>query len=349
MKAIAVVFSMVLSVLLCAATCFAAAGGASSKSGETIHGAGATFPAPLYNHWIAEYKKVKPGLKIVYDAVGSGDGIKLFMADKVDFGASDAAMTDKQMQDSPHGAVLIPATAGLIVLAYNLPGINGRLRLSRQAYVDILLGKISKWNDPAIAGDNPDLSLPDRAITTVVRSDSSGTTFAITNHLSTISPEWKNGPGVGKKIQWPGTIMLGRGNSGVARKIQISRGSIGYVEYGFAKRAGLGMAVLENSTGGFVAPSPESGEATLKNMSAELPENLRLFMPNPEGKTSYPMITFSWLLLKKKYAESKIKDNVLDFVKWGVTRGQKYALDFGYTQLPKEITEKDLKALATIN
>lgn len=314
-----------------------------------VVGAGATFPAPLYKRWIEVYQEQNPDTTISYDAVGSGDGIRLFLADEVDFGASDAAMSDDQMQQAPHGALLIPATAGIIVLAYNLPGLQGQLKLSRQTYTDIFLGKITRWNDPAIVRDNPDLQLPDRSITIVARTDSSGTTFAMTNHLAAISPHWRDrGPGVGKKIQWPGRTMLALGNSGVARKIQISRGAIGYVEYGYAERAGLAMASLENKEGQFIAPSPSCGSVTLKNNHQQMPANLRLFMPQPEGETSYPIVTYSWLLLRKTYDDADKREKLKRFVHWGLTEGQKYATEFGYTPLPEEVSGKGLQALETV-
>lgn len=314
-----------------------------------IAGAGATFPAPLYRRWIEVYKEQHPDTSISYEAVGSGDGIRMFLDGEVDFGASDAAMSDAQMQQAPNGAQLIPATAGIIVLAYNLPGVTEQLKLSRQVYTDIFLGKITQWNDPAIQKDNPGVALPDRGIVIVARSDSSGTTFAMTNHLNAVSNQWRDrGPGVGKKIQWPGRTMLGRGNGGVARKIQISIGAIGYVEYGYAQRAGLAMAILENKAGHFVEPSPSSGSVTLKNNFQKLPKNLRLFMPDPEGATSYPIITYSWLLLQKHYLEAGKRDKLLRFVRWALQKGQKYATDFGYTPLPEEVARKGLEALDTI-
>lgn len=332
-------------------------GGCSSDQKETsvstqsvqLVGAGATFPAPLYKKWIEEYRNVHPEISISYDAVGSGEGIKRFMAETVDFGASDSAMKDEQMAKVVRGAQLVPATAGSIVLAYHIPDLNGGLRLSREVYTDIFLGKIRYWNNERIKALNPELKLPKLNIVTVVRSDSSGTTFAFTNHLSTINPDWKNnGPGVGKKIDFPGNAMFGRGNGGVATKIKNSWGSIGYVEYGYAKRAGLTMASLENKAGNFIQPSDDSPTAALANTSKTMPDNLRLFIPDPEGTDSYPIVTYSWLLLYKSYDDANKLAALKDFVIWGLTEGQQYGPDFGYAPLPDEVSELALNAVKAI-
>ncbi|HIP82123.1 MAG TPA: phosphate ABC transporter substrate-binding protein PstS [Desulfocapsa sulfexigens] len=315
-----------------------------------LHGAGATFPAPLYKKWIEEYQKTHKDVVITYDAVGSGTGTKLFMSEAVDFGASDSAMKDEQMAKVAKGVQLIPATAGSIVLAYNIPDIDGKLRLSRDLYIDIFLGKIRFWDDPRIKKENPDLKLPSLSIVTVVRSDSSGTTWAFTNHLSTISKAWRDeGPGTGKELDFPGNAMFGSGNGGVATKIKHSWGSIGYVEYGFAKRAGLDMATLENKAGKFIEPSDTSPTETLTNTHAGMPANLRLFLPDPEGETSYPIVTYSWLLLYKKYEDNEKWIKLHDFVRWGLTNGQQFGSEFGYAPLPDEVAQSALKAVDAIS
>ena len=269
-----------------------------------IHGAGATFPAPLYKKWLEEYHKRRPEVMVSYDAVGSGEGIKEFMAGRVEFGASDAAMSDAQIAEVARGVQLVPAVAGSIVLAYNLEGLGGDLKLTREVYVDIFLGKIKSWDDLRIKRINPELNLPKSDIALVVRQDSSGTTYAFTNHLSAVSDEWRDrGPGVGTLIDWPGSAMAARGNEGVAGRIKISKGSIGYVEYGMARRAGLSMAWLENKAGQFIEPHGGSGLATLLN--TPLPENLRVFFPDPDGQDSYPIVTYSWLLLYKQYDDAQ--------------------------------------------
>jgi phosphate transport system substrate-binding protein len=247
------------------------------------------------------------------------------------------------------GVQLIPATAGAIVLAYHLPDVPGELRLSRAVYTDIFLGKIRYWNDERIKQLNPHLKLPKLNIVTVTRSDSSGTTWAFTNHMNAISRKWsEQGPGVGKKVDWPGNSMASRYNEGVAMRIKYSWGSIGYVEYGIAKRAGLAMATLENKAGQYVRPNDESGTITLANTSTEMPANLRMFLPDPGGTNSYPIVTYTWLLLYKTYSNEAKAAQVKQFVNWGLTEGQTYAAEYGYAPLPEPVAASALKALAAV-
>lgn len=303
-----------------------------------LRGAGATFPAPLYQKWIAVYTKANPTLAIEYQAVGSGEGVKRFLENSVDFGASDAALSDEQIAKAPRGATLVPATAGAIVLAYNLPDVKGTLKLSREVYADIFLGRIRNWNDPKIQTLNPDLKLPNQTITLVARQDSSGTTYAMTNHLSAISAAWRNqGPGVGKVIDWPGISMVAPGNEGVAGRIKRSWGSIGYVEYGFAKRLGLPMAHLENKAGVFVEPNLNSGQAALAANVSQIPGNLRVFLPDPDGENSYPIVTFTWLLLYDRYPNPQQSTALKGFVNWALIEGQSYSIDMGYIPLPADV------------
>ncbi|MCC6134616.1 MAG: phosphate ABC transporter substrate-binding protein PstS [Candidatus Contendobacter sp.] len=303
-----------------------------------LRGAGATFPAPLYQKWIAVYTKANPTLAIEYQAVGSGEGVKRFLENSVDFGASDAALSDEQIAKAPGGATLVPATAGAIVLAYNLPDVKGTLKLSREVYADIFLGRIRNWNDPKIQTLNPDLKLPNQTITLVARQDSSGTTYAMTNHLSAISAAWRNqGPGVGKVIDWPGISMVAPGNEGVAGRIKRSWGSIGYVEYGFAKRLGLPMAHLENKAGVFVEPNLNSGQAALAANVSQIPGNLRVFLPDPDGENSYPIVTFTWLLLYDRYPNPQQSTALKGFVNWALIEGQSYSIDMGYIPLPADV------------
>lgn len=327
--------------------------GAFAQSGDgkalVLQGAGATFPAPLYKKWIAAYRKVEPATAIDYKVVGSGEGVKRFMADSVDFGASDAAMSDDQIASAKHGAVLIPATAGLVVLTYNLPGLNGPLKLSRDTYAALLMGKIPRWNDARIQAINPGLNLPDREIILVARQDSSGTTFALTNHLSAVSPLWRDrGPGTGKVVSWPNNTMMVRGNEGVASRVKLSVGAIGYVEYSFAKLLGMPTAQLENKEGRFVAPSDLVGEATLAANLSRIPANLRVFIPDPDGADSYPIVTFSWLLLKEKSGDPTKQEALKRFVKWGLNEGQGFSNDLGFIRLPVDVAERSRAALTRI-
>ena len=313
-----------------------------------IRGAGATFPAPLYKEWIEAYQAAFPERHVAYAATGSGDGVAQFIAETVDFGGSDAGLLpDEEAKVSP-GAVRIPVTGGVLVLAYNLPGLSEPLKLSRDVYVDIFLGEIKRWNDRRIVVDNPNLQLPALDIVVVARQDGSGTTYAFTNHLSTISEQWKTeGPGTGKLIDWPGSTMLANGNGGVAGQIQRSHGSIGYVQYGIAEHAKLQMASLENRAGKFVAPTGQSGMQTLEH--AELPENLQAFFPDPKGDDSYPIVTLTWLLLYENYASSEKGEAVEHFVAWCLEEGQGFSESLGYIKLSPRVLEAATKALNRVS
>jgi phosphate transport system substrate-binding protein len=339
-----------MGVLVCYGGQSAADGQAAPVAALQIKGAGATFPEPLYQKWIGRYQAGHPGVAFTYEGVGSGEGIKRFIAEKVDFGASDAAMNDAEIAQVQRGVKLIPATAGMVVLAYNLPGVEGELRLPRDVYPDIFLGKVRRWDDPRIVAANPHLKLPSKLIQTVVRRESSGTTFAFTNHLSAISTAWREGPGIGKQIDWPGGAMTGRGNEGVAQKVKISQGSIGYMEYGFARRLGLPIAVLQNKAGHFVKPDADSGRTALAAAaSADLPANLRLFVPDPAGADSYPIVSLTWILLYDRYPDPAKAAALKEALAWGLSEGQAIAAEMGYIPLPKAITAKAAQAVATIH
>jgi phosphate transport system substrate-binding protein len=317
----------------------------SASAATPLQGAGATFPAPLYQRWIAEYTKGNPDVQINYQGVGSGAGIKQFTQNLVSFGASDAAMTDAEIKAVKQGVVLIPATAGSIVLAYNLPGVEN-LKLSREAYVGIFLGKITKWNDPAIAKANEGVKLPATAITVCERSDGSGTTFVFTKHLSAISPAFKDQVGEGTSVTWP-IGVAGKGNDGVTALIKQTKGAIGYIEYGYAQHNKLPFAALQNKSGEFVTATTASGAATLA--TTQFPADLlRAWPSDPDGKESYPISTFTWLLLYKNYDNTPIGEAVKKFVNFGITDGQKFAEDLGYIPLPKEVVDKNLEALKTV-
>ena len=317
----------------------------SASAATQLQGAGATFPAPIYQRWIAEYTKANPDVQINYQGVGSGAGIKQFTQNLVSFGASDAAMTDKEIAAVKQGVVLIPATAGSIVLAYNIPGVDN-LKLSREAYAGIFVGKITKWNDPAITKTNEGVKLPDSPITVCERSDGSGTTFVFTKHLSAISPEFKDKVGEGTSVTWP-TGVAGKGNDGVTALIKQNKGAIGYVEYGYAKNNKLAFAALQNKAGEFVTATTASGAATLATTQFP-PDLLRAWPSDPEGKDCYPISTFTWLLLYKKYDNAQIVEAVKKFVNFGLTDGQKFAEELGYIPLPKEVVDKNLEALKTV-
>jgi phosphate transport system substrate-binding protein len=312
-----------------------------------LTGAGASFPAPLYQTWFQGLNQKYPNLQINYQSTGSGAGVEQFTKGTVDFGASDVAMKDEEIAKVPadKGVILLPMTAGSIVLAYNLADVP-ELKLPRTVYVDILLGKIKSWDDPAIAKANPGVKLPKQAINVVYRADGSGTTGVFTKHLSTISTEWKSKVGEGKEVKWP-VGQAAQKNDGVAAQISQTPGSIGYLEYGFAKNSGLKVAALENKAGKFVIPDEKSAAQTLSAVT--LPENLRAFITDPEGDGSYPIVTYSWLLVYKKYPDAAKAKAIEAMVEYGLTEGQSKAAELGYVPLPSNVVQKVAAAADQIN
>ncbi len=341
---------LMTTLALASASCSSATSGATDKSGAEemelkLHGAGASFPFPLYQRWFIEYGKLHPNVQVNYQSIGSGGGIQQLIKHTVDFAASDAAMTDKEMAEVPEGVQLLPMTAGSIVLAYNLPEAPEGLKLSREAYAGIFLGKIKKWNDPLIAKSNPDLKLPETAITVVRRADSSGTTFVFTTHMDAISPEWHSGPGVGKSVDFPVGIG-GKGNEGVTATIKQTPGAIGYIEFGYLKQAQLPVAALENKSGAFIAPDLKAAQAALA--SVKMPADLRCWLPDPEGKDSYPIVTYTWLLCYKKYPDAASSKALKDVVTYCLTEGQKSSAEMGYVPLPSDVVAQVSEALKNI-
>lgn len=299
-------------------------------------GAGASFPAPLYQRWASDISGATKNLQIDYQSVGSGAGVERFVQGLVQFGASDVAMTDEEIAKVPNGVLLLPMTAGSIVLAYNVPDV-AEVKLSQQNLIDIFLGKISNWNDPALATDNPGVTFPDLPIQVIYRSDGSGTTGVFTKNLSAMSEDWKNSVGEGKTVQWPVGIG-GKGNEGVTAQISQTPGAIGYVEYGFAKSANLKTASLQNKAGSFVQANDESAAKTLE--AVELPENLRAFITNPEGAESYPIVTYSWIMAYQKYDNPEMAKSVEALIQYGLTEGQKVSPQLGYVPLPPAVVKK---------
>ncbi|HEX3998934.1 MAG TPA: phosphate ABC transporter substrate-binding protein PstS [Pirellulales bacterium] len=328
-------------LLACSGTGCSTGGG---SGGLKLQGAGASFPAPLYTKWFKAYSADHPDALVDYQSVGSGSGVKAMIDHTVDFGASDAAMTDEEIAQVPGGVQLLPMTAGSIVLAYNLPDIDN-LKLSREAYAGIFLGKIKKWNDPAIAAANEDVKLPDTDVNVVVRADSSGTTFVFTKHLSTISKDFAASPGVNKMPNWPvGTKS--KGNEGVSAAISTTPGAIGYVEYGYAIGAKLKMAKLENKAGKYIEPSIASGQASLASL--EMPADLRAWLPDPEGEKSYPIVTYTWILAYKKMPEAAKAKALRAVLAYCLTDGQKKSESLGYIPLPDNVVTKVKAALENI-
>ena len=323
---------------------------APENKGLAIKGAGSTFIAPLLVKWIEEYRRTHAGVAFTYDSVGSGEGVKRFLAGTVDFGASDAALNDQELAqvNRKRGVLMIPMTAGMVVLAYNVPGITSGLRLARDVYPDIFAGRIHTWNDPRIAATNPGLDLPKTDIVRVVRRDSSGTTFIMTNHLGAADPWWAaQGPGVGKLVDWRGA-MTAVGNEGVAQRVKITAGSIGYMGYEIAQRLGLPVAALQNKAGTMVAPNPQDGQSALASVGDQVPDDLRLFVPDPDGTSSYPIVGYTWILLDAHYADPAKAQALKEALGWGLGEGQASAAALGFVPLPPAMVAKAKAALAAV-
>ncbi|MFM7527332.1 MAG: phosphate ABC transporter substrate-binding protein PstS [Nodosilinea sp.] len=328
--------------------------GAGTKDGISLGGnvaltgAGASFPAPLYQNWFIELNKVVPELQVNYQSVGSGAGVEQFTAETVDFGASDTGMKDEEIAKVKRGVILLPMTAGSIVLAYNLPGVSD-LKLGRQTYADIARGKITKWNDAKIAADNPGVKLPDKPITFVHRSDGSGTTSVFTKHLGKVSPDFDKEVGHGKSVEWPktGTFVGAKGNEGVTAQIQQTEGSMGYIEYGYAKQNNLAFAALQNQAGKFIVPSDKTAAVSLG--SAEMPADLRVSVTDPQGEGSYPIVTYTWILAYKNYPDAAKAKAMEVMIEYGLNEGQLVASTLGYVPLPKEVREKVAAAADAIS
>ncbi|NLZ16967.1 MAG: phosphate ABC transporter substrate-binding protein PstS [Desulfobulbaceae bacterium] len=337
------------SILKASALCVAIAGLSMPAMAETVRltGSGASFPAPLYTTWFKDFGRVNKNIQINYQSKGSGAGVRDFQNGTVDFAASDSGMSEEQIASVKQGVQLLPMTAGEVVLAYNLKEVP-ELKLPREVYIDIFLGKIKKWNDPKIAAANTGATLPDQEITVVTRADSSGTSFVFTQHLSAISPEFKEKVGSGNSVNWPGETKMVKSpkNDGVTATITQTPGSIGYIEYGFAQMSKLPMALLENKSGKFVAPGGEGGPAALAG--AEFPENMLLWVSDPEADNAYPIVTYTWMIFSKKYDDPKKAAALQQMIAYGLGEGQKIATKAGYIELPPEVITKVQEAAKLI-
>jgi phosphate transport system substrate-binding protein len=291
----------------------------------------------LYQRWFADFNKANPKARINYQSVGSGAGVQQFINGTVDFGASDVAMSDEEVQKAKNGVLMLPVTAGGIVLAYNVPGVQTGLKLPRDVYVDIFLGNIKTWNDPKIAAANPGVNLPNTPINVVYRADGSGTTGVFTKHLSAVSPTWQSKVGDGKTVSWPvGTGA--KGNEGVTAQIAQTPGSIGYIEYGYANQNKIPFATLQNKAGNFVTYNDQTASNALD--AVELPENLRAFIADPEGAESYPIVSYSWLLVYPKYQDPAKAKTMEAVVEYALTEGQRIAPQLGYIPLPPKVASR---------
>lgn len=324
---------------------FFAAEGFAQDRGALLSGGGSTFAAPIFEAWIESYRSIAPELDISYEVIGSGEGVTRFLAGSLDFAATDAPLTEAQEAQVPGGVVHVPVTAGMIAVAYNLPGdVEGELRLPRAVLGDIFAGNVTAWDDPRLVAANPGLGLPHQAIQIIARQDGSGTTYAFTNHLDAISESWRaTGRGAATLVAWPNKAMKARGNEGVAVTIQRSEGSIGYVEYGLARQAGLALAAVENASGAFVPPSAKSGAAAIA--AADLPDDLKIEIRDPAGAEAYPIVTFTWELLQGDPQDAAKAAPIHAFTRWAVTDGQELADGLGYVPMPKTVRDRATIAL----
>ena len=306
----------------------------------TLTGAGATFPQPLYERYVREMRKAHPDIKVNYQSIGSGGGVKQTIAGTVDFGASDAAMSDEEIAKVKGGVLMIPTAGGAVTVPYNLPGVKN-LRLSREVLSGIFMGKITNWSDPKIAVANKGIKLPNIAIKPAVRADGSGTSFIFTNHLSAISPEFKSAVGVSKEPKWPSTFLKGKGNPGVAASVKQTPGGIGYVEYETALKNGLTSALVQNGSGQYVAPSLRATNLALSDV--QFPANFRAFDAN--SNQGYPISGLTWLLIPKTQKNPEKAKAIKTMVKWMLTSGQQFNDDLNYTSIPSAVAQRAISAV----
>jgi phosphate transport system substrate-binding protein len=320
-------------------SCSGGKGPAGSAGVVSLQGAGATFPNPLYQKWISDYGKLHPNVRIDYQSIGSGGGIKQIQAQTVDFGASDSPMKDEDLKAAPGPILHIPTVLGAVVLTYNLAGVNEPLNFSPDVIADIFLGKIKKWNDSRIKTDNPHAPLPGTDITVVHRSDGSGTSAVFTDYLSKVSPEWKEKVGTGTSPSWPVGIG-GKGNEGVTGQVKNTPNTIGYVELAYAVQNKLPVASIKNLAGDFIQPTLDAVTAAAAESLPSTPDDLRVSITNAAGKGTYPISSYTYLLVYKEQKDATKGSATVDFLWWGIHDGEKYAKDLQYAPLPGEIVQR---------
>ena len=321
----------------------------STTSGADLTGAGATFPYPMYSKWFSEYA-AKTGVKINYQSIGSGGGIRQLSEQTVDFGASDAPMSDAELAKAKGGAVLhVPTVLGAVVMIYNLPAVSQTLKLDGATIAAIFQGQITRWNDARIAALNPGVSLPASDILVVHRSDGSGTTYVFTDYLAAVSPAWATKPGKGKEVQWP-VGLGGKGNEGVAGQVKQTPGAIGYVELAYATQNKLSTATVRNAAGEFVAPTIASVTAAAAGAAAKLPAgtDYRVSIVNAPGTGVYPLSSFTWILLYERQGDAAKGKKLVDFLRWALTDGQSMAAALDYAPLPEAMRSALVTRLGTI-
>jgi phosphate transport system substrate-binding protein len=316
-----------------------------------LNGAGATFPYPIYSKWLDEYHKLRPNIQINYQSIGSGGGIRQVTEGTVDFGASDGPMTDEQLQayKARHGFDILhfPTVLGADVPTYNIPGLTQELKFTPEALAGIFLGKVTKWNDAALASANQGLALPANDIVVIHRSDGSGTTYIWTDYLSKVSSEWRERVGKGTSVNWP-VGLGGKGNEGVSGLVKQTPYSIGYVELIYALQNNLGYGRVRNASGVFVKADLVSVTAAAAGPVKEMPDDFRVSITNAPGKNAYPIASFTWLLIPGRIPDPQKKNALVSFLRWMVGEGQKYAEPLAYAPLPREVVAKELNAISLI-
>jgi phosphate transport system substrate-binding protein len=322
-----------------------------AQGGLLINGAGATFPYPIYSKWFDVYHQKNASIQFNYQSVGSGAGIKQVTEGTVDFGATDGPMNDDQLKaylDKRGSAILhFPTVLGAVVPTYNVPGVTGALNFTPEALAGIFLGKITKWNDPAIAGSNSGVKLPAEDIIVVHRSDGSGTTYVWTDYLSKISEEWKSKVNKATSVNWP-VGLGGKGNEGVTGLIKQTPSAIGYVELIYAVQNNIPYGSVKNPAGTFVKADLASVSAAAAGVAKEMPDDFRVSITNAPGKAAYPISSFTWLLIPAKIQDNAKRDAIKDFLGWMLGDGQDFAEQLSYAKLPKEVIEKEKKALGKV-
>ena len=339
------------TALLLAVVLFGCSLAVLAQSGLLINGAGATFPYPIYSKWFDVYHQKNSSIDFNYQSLGSGAGIRQIIEGTVDFGATDGPMNDEQLkafQDKRGTQILhFPTVLGADVPTYNIPGVSASLNFTPEALAGIFLGKITKWNDPAITGPNKGVNLPANDIIVVHRSDGSGTTYIWTDYLSKVSEEWKNKVGKGTSVNWP--VGLGaKGNELVSGMVKGTPNSIGYVELIYAAQNNIPYGTVKNSEGSFVKADLASVSAAAAGASKDMPADFRVSITNAPGKTAYPISSFTWLLVPEKIQDAAKRDALKGFVKWMLTDGQGYAEALSYAKLPKEVIARELKVVDSI-
>jgi phosphate transport system substrate-binding protein len=314
---------------------------------QNINAAGATFPYPIYSKWFDEYHKLHPNVQINYQSIGSGGGIRQLLDKTVDFGASDGPMTDDQLRQAGSKILHFPTVLGAAVPSYNIPGLAGELKFTPEALAGIYIGKITKWNDPAITGSNPGVKLPAEDIVVIHRSDGSGTTYIWTDYLSKVSSDWQNKVGKNTSVNWP-VGLGGKGNEGVAGLIKQTPYSTGYVELIYAVQSNIPYGSVKNAAGEFVKASLAGVSAAAAAAAKSMPDDFRVSITNPPGKDAYPISSFTWLLIPSQIQDAAKKAAIKDFLGWMLTSGQQFCEPLAYAKLPKEVTAKEQKAIALI-